>query len=211
MNPFDNYLYFIGINALIASGALLIDRLFGEFLNRWHPVVLMGNWINLFKRHFYKDSVVRGFWLWLTTITISLLSVLSIIYLLTFVPTWLAIPVMMLLASTLLAHRMLYDSVLEVANSDTPQQAVAYLVSRDTAQISNSDAYKAGIETYAENLSDGVIAPLLFLLLFGPVGIVVYKAINTLDSMVGYRTETYEKYGKISTKLTISQITSQPA
>ncbi len=70
------------------------------------------------------------------------------------------------------------------------------LVSRDTKEMSESDVYKAAIETYAENLSDGVIAPLFYLLLFGLPGIVVYKAVNTMDSMVGYRNEKYENYGK---------------
>ena len=75
------------------------------------------------------------------------------------------------------------------------------LVSRDTADLSESDICKAGIETYAENLSDGVIAPLLYLLLFGLPGIMIYKVVNTLDSMVGYRNKRYEKYGKASAKL----------
>jgi len=72
------------------------------------------------------------------------------------------------------------------------------LVSRDTKELSDSDVYKAAIETYGENLSDGVIAPLLFLLFFGLPGIVFYKTVNTLDSMVGYRNKKYENYGKAS-------------
>jgi adenosylcobinamide-phosphate synthase len=72
------------------------------------------------------------------------------------------------------------------------------LVSRDTSELSDSDVYKAGIETYAENLSDGVIAPFFYLLLFGLSGIIFYKTVNTLDSMVGYRTKKYENYGKAS-------------
>ena len=75
------------------------------------------------------------------------------------------------------------------------------LVSRDTTTLSNSDVNKAAIETYAENLSDGVIAPLFYLLCFGLVGAFVYKAINTLDSMVGYRNTRYEKFGKFSARV----------
>jgi len=67
--------------------------------------------------------------------------------------------------------------------------------------LSDSDINKASIETYAENLSDGVIAPLFYLILFGLWGAFVYKAINTLDSMVGYRNERYEKFGKFAAKL----------
>jgi adenosylcobinamide-phosphate synthase len=80
-------------------------------------------------------------------------------------------------------------------------QSIRYLVSRDTENLSESEINKAAVETYAENLSDGVIAPLFYLLVFGLVGLFLYKAINTLDSMVGYRNEKYEKFGKVSARL----------
>ena len=96
---------------------------------------------------------------------------------------------------------MLYDSVREVVSStnlEIKKEKIAMLVSRDTCDMSNSDVNKAAVETYAENLSDGVIAPLFYLLFFGIVGAYIYKAINTLDSMVGYRNEKYENFGKVS-------------
>ena len=93
---------------------------------------------------------------------------------------------------------MLRDSVLDVLLADDKRKAISMLVSRDTENMSESDVYKACIETYAENLSDGVVSPLLYLLFFGLFGVVLYKAINTMDSMVGYRNEKYEKYGKVA-------------
>ena len=72
---------------------------------------------------------------------------------------------------------------------------------KEDMYLDDSDIYKASIETYAENLSDGVIAPIFYLLLFGLPGAVCYKAINTLDSMIGYRNSRYERYGKLSAKL----------
>jgi len=75
------------------------------------------------------------------------------------------------------------------------------LVSRDTKDLSSSDINKAAIETYGENLSDGVVAPIFYLLIFGIVGLFVYKAINTLDSMVGYRNKRYERFGKFAALL----------
>jgi len=83
----------------------------------------------------------------------------------------------------------------------THPKKIRYLVSRDTQQLSPSDINKAAIETYAENLSDGVVAPLFYLLLFGLPGAFVYKAVNTLDSMIGYRNERYERFGKFAAKL----------
>ncbi|MDQ7067448.1 MAG: adenosylcobinamide-phosphate synthase CbiB [Sulfurimonas sp.] len=97
-----------------------------------------------------------------------------------------------------IAHNMLRTAVLGVTTADDKHQAISMLVSRDTEDLSQSDIYKAAIETYGENLSDGVIAPLFFLLLFGLPGVVFYKTVNTLDSMVGYRNEKYENYGKVS-------------
>ena len=94
--------------------------------------------------------------------------------------------------------------LIDVVSSDeieTKRYKISMLVSRDTSTLTNSDVNKAAIETYAENLSDGVIAPLFYLLCFGIVGAFVYKAINTLDSMVGYRNERYEKFGKFSARL----------
>jgi adenosylcobinamide-phosphate synthase len=91
---------------------------------------------------------------------------------------------------------MLYSSVATVLTADDTKQAVGRLVSRDTGAMSETDVYKAAIETWAENLSDGVVAPLFYLLLFGLPGIAVYKAINTMDSMVAYKTPRYFYFGK---------------
>lgn len=190
---------------LIAFMALLIDRLVGEFSYIRHPVILIGDAIKGFEKHLYQPSILRGALLTLFIIGCAGLTGLAVQWLLQWslgnLPGLVTLIITAVLASTLLAHRMLHDSVLNLLHTDQPQQALQMLVSRDTENLSESDCYKAGIETYAENLSDGVIAPLFYLLLFGLPGILVYKAINTLDSMVGYRTQRYEKYGKVSAKL----------
>ncbi|MFV0425050.1 MAG: adenosylcobinamide-phosphate synthase CbiB, partial [Bacilli bacterium] len=78
---------------------------------------------------------------------------------------------------------------------------LSYIVGRDTENLNEEGIIKATIETIAENLSDGVIAPLLYIFIGGvPLGL-AYKAINTLDSMVGYRNETYEYFGKFSARV----------
>ncbi|MBD3776113.1 MAG: cobalamin biosynthesis protein CobD [Thiotrichales bacterium] len=185
----------------LATLAVLIDRLFGEFLNRWHPVVLMGKLISGFEARFYAASISRGFWLVVWVLGATLAVTQGGLWGLNHLADGLNLALSALIASTLLAHRMLHDSVKALITSDNPNAAVAMLVSRDTADLSQSDCYKAGIETYAENLSDGYIAPLFYLLLFGLPGMVLYKAINTLDSMVGYRTERYERFGKVAARL----------
>lgn len=175
--------------------AYILDRIFGEFdfiKSYKHPVIFMGDFINLFEKYFYKDSIYRGLLL-----TLSLL--LVVFFITYFIETNISnIFILSILGSMGLSSKMLYDSVNDIIK--TPSN-IKYLVSRDTDNLSQSDINKAAIETYAENLSDGVIAPLFYLLFFGVVGIFIYKAINTLDSMVGYRNDRYENFGKASAKL----------
>jgi len=174
----------------IAVFAYIIDLIFGEFKQIKHPVIYMGEYISFFEKKFYKDSKIRG-----AILTLSLLFIVFVIaYLLSYLPTIL----LAVLASMFLAHKMLHDSVKEAIGD---RDKLAYLVSRDTKDLQESDINKALIETYAENLSDGVIAPLFYLLVFGFEGIVVYKAINTLDSMVGYKNKRYQNFGYFSAKL----------
>jgi adenosylcobinamide-phosphate synthase len=82
----------------------------------------------------------------------------------------------------------------------TARQRLSRIVGRDTAELEPQDVYRACIETIAENTSDGVVAPLLYAALLGPIGMWVYKAINTLDSMVGYRNERYRLFGWASAR-----------
>ena len=184
----------------VALIAYIIDFIFSEFQKLKflkHPIIFMGEYISWFEKKFYKDSIFRGFLLCISLVFI----VFSIVYLISFIDN---IFIQGLLASFTLSSKMLYDAVRDVVSSDDLQikkEKISMLVSRDTSNMSNSDVNKAAIETYAENLSDGVIAPLFYLLCFGLVGAFVYKAINTLDSMVGYRNERYEKFGKFSARL----------
>ena len=183
----------------IALIAFSIDRIFGEFNFIKHPVVLMGDYIKWFERHFYEKSVVRGFFMTLTLIVITFTTIYLFIK---FLSGWghpdLQVVILGIIASTTIASKMLYESVKDIIMHP---QNIKYLVSRDAQELSSSNINKAAIETYAENLSDGVIAPLFYLLLFGLWGAFIYKAINTLDSMVGYRNERYEKFGKFAAKL----------
>jgi len=188
-------------NFLVAFLAYLIDRRFGEFAYIKHPIILIGGLISWFEEKFYKESVWRGGMLLLFTLTVVGIFAFALNAFLISLHPLLYFAVSALIASMFLAHRMLFDSVLAVIESEEPKAALRMLVSRDTEALSESDVNKAAVETYAENLSDGVIAPLLYLLLFGLPGIILYKAVNTLDSMVGYRTERYEKFGKASAKL----------
>lgn len=188
-------------NLLITLFAYSIDRIFGEFSFMKHPVIFMGELIDFFQEKFYKDSIVRG-----VLLVVFVLSVVGFfagaLYLyLNTLATPINIFFSSLIASIFVAHNMLRKSVLDVLSAKDKKAAIAMLVSRDTKDMSESDIYKASLETYGENLSDGVIAPLFYLALFNLPGIILYKAVNTMDSMVGYRDERYENFGKAAAKL----------
>ena len=179
----------------LAALAYLIDMLVGEFPCK-HPVVLMGGFIDAFERRFYRDRILPGALLVISLIAVTLLISLVLAYLCGLLPDGLSLPALAVLASTGLAMNMLHESVAALLTAEQPEQALSGLVSRDTENMSETEIYKAGLETWAENLSDGVIAPLFYLLLFGLPGIAVYKAVNTLDSMVAYKTGRYLNFGK---------------
>ena len=91
--------------------------------------------------------------------------------------------------------------VLEKDGLPAARKQVGMLVGRDTDQLTEEQVLKAAVETVAENTSDGIIAPLLFMMLAGPVGGFFYKAVNTMDSMVGYKNEKYLWFGRCAAKL----------
>ncbi|MCF6309465.1 MAG: adenosylcobinamide-phosphate synthase CbiB [Sulfurimonas sp.] len=184
-------------NILVALLAYLIDKFFGEFRFIKHPIICIGELITIFEIRFYKNSVIRGLYLVMfVLLTVTLISLALTSFFGLFSNT-INIILTSVVASMFLAHKMLYDSVKNILTCSDKEEALSMLVSRDTQGMSDSDIYKASIETYAENISDGVIAPLFYLTLFGLPGIIIYKAINTMDSMVGYRNTKYENYGKV--------------
>jgi adenosylcobinamide-phosphate synthase len=179
----------------LAALAYLVDMIFGELPCK-HPVVLMGDFISAFERRFYRDRILPGALLVISLIASALLISVTLVYLCGLLPSRLSLIVLAMLASTGLAMNMLHESVAALLTAEHPKQALSYLVSRDTKDMTETEVYKAGLETWAENLSDGVIAPLFYLLLFGLPGIIVYKAINTMDSMIAYKTGRYLYFGK---------------
>ena len=179
----------------LAALAYLIDIIFGEFPGK-HPVVWMGEFISGFEQRFYRNRILSGALLVISLLVLTLLISIALVYLCGFLPTGLSLAVLAVFASTGLAMNMLHASVAELLTAEHPKRALRFLVSRDTEAMTETEVYKAALETWAENLSDGVIAPLFYLVLFGLPGIAVYKAINTMDSMIAYKTERYFYFGK---------------
>ena len=112
-----------------------------------------------------------------------------------------------LLSYQLLAARCLRDSAERVARAlgegglAAGRKAVSYIVGRDTEVLDEAGVIRATVETVAENASDGEAAPLFYLLLFGVTGGWVYKAVNTMDSMLGYKNARYEFFGRVAARM----------
>jgi adenosylcobinamide-phosphate synthase len=120
---------------------------------------------------------------------------------------WIGHAIGIALAATTLAWRDLVDHVRAVSSAlnagllEQARQAVALVVGRDTQQLSEAEVVRAAVETIAESACDGVIAPLLFLVVGGPPLALAYKAVSTLDSMIGHRDEAYRDFGWASARL----------
>lgn len=195
----------------IATLALLIEALAGyprALLERLgHPVMWMGALLGRLESRWNRpgDSPGQrrrlGSAALLVLLTVTLLATLPLTLLLRALGPagWL---LEALLASTLLAARSLHEHVAAVETAlqrdglEAGHAALARIVGRDTAGLDEAQVRRAAIESLAENLSDGVIAPLLFACLFGLPGIAAYKAANTADSMIGHRNERYVDFGR---------------
>ena len=190
--------------------ALLLDWLIGDPYSLPHPVKLIGNFIYAclkLENLKSKFPFLFGILLWFSTVTLTVSITYGILWgasQLHPILYWIA---WIYLAYTCLATRSLAFEALKVykaVQSGSIEQAryqVGMIVGRETNHLSIPEICNATIETVAENASDGVIGPLLCLFLGGPVLAMGYKAINTLDSMVGYKTAKYRKIGFVSAKM----------
>lgn len=102
----------------------------------------------------------------------------------------------MLAAKSLRNESMKVFCSLKQGDRESARRNVSMIVGRDTGELDEAGIIRAAVETVAENASDGVIAPFFFIMLFGPAGGTLYKAVNTMDSMIGYKNEKYMKFGR---------------
>lgn len=190
------------------------DRLLGDPKISWHPVCLIGNEISFLEKKLLKASfsseqkVFRGFIL----VVLVLVSVFGLAWLYQWgvgqlvhifgLPSWIGWCLLGLSMSFTLSTRSLGEAGREIEQlltSGNLQEArikVSWIVGRDTNYMDESEITRATVETIAENITDGIIAPLFWGALGGLPLAWVYRGTNTLDSMVGYKNEKYEDFGK---------------
>ena len=192
----------------------LIDAVVGDPHRLPHPVKLMGRLISLLegrlRRVFPKTARgenCAGAVLWVTVAAISFIVPAALLMLCHQLSHWLGLAVesvmcwQCLAARSLVSESMRVKKALDTGDIAASRKAVAMIVGRDTERLDEAGVARAAVETVAENASDGVIAPLLFLAIGGgPLGM-LYKAVNTMDSMLGYIEPPYRHFGLVPAKL----------
>ncbi len=195
--------------------AYWIDRILGDLLPPFfsHPIIYIGRWISFWEkklrrpekgeRSLYRSGVV----LWFIVVLSVFLVTAALSFLLFRLNLWLGFLGQIWLCSLALASKSLKQAACQVleplqeGNLWLARQRIGRLVSRETDRMEQQDIVRATIETVAENTVDGVVSPLFYGFIGGAPLMFAYKAVNTLDSMVGYRNDKYLWFGRFSAKM----------
>lgn len=199
-------------SALMAG--FLLDLLIGDPRWMYHPVIFIGKTISFFERNIRRifpvtphGELAGGILLVLLTLVVSGGIPVVILALTGMVHPVLQWSAGAFLCYQLLAVKCLKDESMKVYQAlktgtlEDGRRAVSMIVGRDTQALDEKGVVKAAVETVAENFSDGVLGPMFYMLIGGPVLMFLYKGINTMDSMVGYKNDRYLYFGRCAARL----------
>ena len=205
----DSLLY-----AAVPAAALVIDTVCGDPRSNYHPVVLIGRLISFFENILYPEGhashsallarggavvflviAVTGCLTWLLTEAAGLFGAWGY-----------AVMSAVVLYFTITPRALARDGLeiyhlLKKGDIVKARKRLSWIVGRDTDKLEEPDIARGAVETIAENTTDGILSPLFFFLLFGPVGAACYRAANTMDSMLGYKNARYLYFGRIAARL----------
>ncbi|WP_430816613.1 adenosylcobinamide-phosphate synthase CbiB [Carboxylicivirga sp. RSCT41] len=186
--------------------AYLLDLIFGDPMALPHPIVYFGKTISFCEKRMNKGSyrLLKG--------AVVAVSLIGMVYLLFYLLMLISGKISLLAGAVLtglfffygLANKTLIREgvavfrVLENDGLEAGRRQLSRIVGRDTSQLGEQQIKKAALETMAENLSDGVVAPVFWFALSGVPGMMAYKMINTLDSMIGYKNDRYIYFGRVA-------------
>ncbi|MBR1647749.1 MAG: cobalamin biosynthesis protein CobD [Selenomonadaceae bacterium] len=199
---------------ITAVAAFLTDALIGDPRSKFHPVVLIGNLISLLEKNLRRDNdspsqkIFKGGILVAAVVATSFVVGYGIEFLSKQIPSLTAqIFIQALTLSFMISPRSLSEAaheiyqLLETENLAEARRKVGWIVGRDTQNLNESEVARATIETVAENTVDGIISPLFYFAIGGLPLAVAYRAINTMDSMLGYKNEKYLHFGRVAARL----------
>ncbi|HAE53063.1 MAG TPA: cobalamin biosynthesis protein CobD, partial [Ruminococcus sp.] len=198
------------ISVLPLATGFILDTIIGDPYSLPHPIRLIGNLISglekLIRKNF-GNLKAGGFFLVITVLVLSCGIPLIILVLAYRISAVLGIIAESIMCFYLIAAKCLKDESMKVyknlANNDTEgaRKAVSMIVGRDTDKLDKYGIIRAAVETVAENTSDGVTAPIIYMSLGGAGLGFFYKAVNTMDSMIGYKNEKYKDLGYFAARL----------
>ena len=200
----------MGPHIIAIAIGLLLDRLIGDPPKWPHPVRFIGMLISKLTAWLNKgqSKKAKGFLLAFIVIAVTFIVTTAILIISYSIHIWVGIAVESILIASGLAQKSLKDAAMDVykplmeKDLSTARQKLSWIVGRDTEKLNEKEITRGVVETVSENISDGITAPLFYAFVFaGAPGLWAYKAINTLDSMVGYKNEEYEQFGYASAKL----------
>lgn len=191
---------------MIVIAAMIIDGIWGEPDALWkrapHPAVLLGRLVGGLDERLNRGAArrARG----VCAVLCLIAAALGVAWVVSLLPFRWALEIF--IGFTLLAQRSLVDHVSAVARAlegglADGRKSVAMIVGRDVAALDEAGVARAAIESAAENVSDGVIAPVFWFVVAGLPGLLIYKAVNTADSMIGYRTPRHLEFGWAAARL----------
>lgn len=194
---------------IIVAFAFVIDLVFGETTRFPHPIVMIGKLISTLEKLIkpkVKNQLIGGGILALIVVFISTFIPFGLIYIASTISPSLEFIVQVFFCYQIIATRSLRDESMKVyypleeKNIFEARRYVSYIVGRDTTVLDEGGIIKAAVETIAENTTDGVIAPIIFMAMGGaPLGF-LYKSVNTMDSMIGYKNDEYILFGRFAAK-----------
>ena len=199
---------------IVAVVAFLLDALIGDPRSKFHPVVLIGNLISALEKILRHDEdnpstkIFKGGILVCVVVAVSLSVGVGIEILAQQIPSLAAQIFFQAFAlSFMISPRSLSDAgreiyfLLDRENPDKAREKVGWIVGRDTQNLNEAEVVRATVETVAENTVDGIISPLFFFAIGGLPLAVAYRAVNTMDSMLGYKNEKYFYFGRMAARL----------
>ena len=209
---------YLSLHYIALTLGVILDQIIGDPHFMPHPVKLIGKLISFAEKRLLgeelpplamrdrKKEVWRGLLLWLIVIAVTGTATKLILSWSYGLNKILGVAVEAILTCYILAARSLYresmavSKELEKGDIEGARNALSMIVGRDTANLNEEEIAKAAVETVAENTSDGVISPLLFTMIGGPTLGMIYKAVNTMDSMLGYKNERYTNFGLVAAR-----------
>lgn len=206
----QSYFKYVPVAILLGS---IIDLFLGDPMWLVHPVQIIGKLISLLESkllpqdHAGNNSpFLKGMLLWIVVVLATAISSLAVLFISFAISPYLLLAVMGIMSWQCIAARSLVVAAMKVYKAlslediDLARKEVSMIVGRDTEALDEKGIARAAVETVAENTNDGVICPLFFLMLGGPVLAFIYKAVSTMDSMIGYKNDKYIYFGRFAAK-----------